>query len=105
MPQALADALEIVPLTIAQNSAHSQATSKLLLELRGLHIAATGSGPALGLDGIRGCVVDTPELGIVDSLPCKLQAVRSALRAVGALLNIDLVARARKALPKYQRAS
>jgi chaperonin GroEL (HSP60 family) len=103
--QALADAVEIVPLTIAQNSAHPQATPKLMLELRRLHMAATttASTAAWGLDGIRGCVIDTLEEGVVDSLACKLHAVQSAIGAVAALLNIDLVTH--RTMPSYQCAS
>jgi thermosome len=79
-----ADALEVVPRTLAENAGHDPIDS--LVDLRSQHDAGeTGSG----LDAYSGDVVDMEGAGVVEPLRVKTQAIESATEAAVMILRID----------------
>ena len=82
--EAFADALEIVPKTLAENAGLDPIDS--LVELRARH---DGGERAAGLDARTGEVIDMYEEGTVEPLPVKRQAIGSATEAAVMILRID----------------
>ncbi len=82
--EAFADALELVPRTLAENAGLDPIDT--LVDLRAAH--ESGDMRA-GLDVFSGEVVDNFEAGVVEPLPAKYQALTSATEASNLVLKID----------------
>jgi len=82
--EAFADALEVIPRTLAENAGHDPIDS--LVDLRSQHDAGD---TAAGLDAYTGDVVDMEADGVVEPLRVKTQAIESATEAATMILRID----------------
>jgi thermosome len=89
---AFADAVEIIPRTLAENAGLDPID--ILVQLRAAHEKANGE--IIGLDVFSGKVTDTSKLGIVEPLRVKTQAIKSASEAAEMILRIDDVIAAGK---------
>ncbi len=89
---AFADAIEIIPRTLAENAGLDPID--ILVQLRAAHEKANGE--VIGLDVFSGKVLDTSKLGIVEPLRVKTQAIKSASEAAEMILRIDDVIAAGK---------
>ncbi|MBU02538.1 MAG: thermosome subunit [Halieaceae bacterium] len=90
--EAFADALEIIPLTLAENSGQMQPIATLR-ELRKAH--AEGNKTA-GLNVYTGEVVDMAEEKVVEPMKVVLRALESATSTASMLLRIDNIIIARE---------
>ncbi|ADP76885.1 thermosome subunit [Methanothermus fervidus DSM 2088] len=81
--QAFADALEIIPKTLAENAGMDSIDA--LVDLRTAHEEST----TMGLDVFEGKVVDMLEAGVIEPYRVKKQAVQSAAEAAEMILRID----------------
>jgi len=90
--KAFADALEVIPRTLAENSGLDPID--MLVKLRAAH--EKEGGEVYGLDVFEGEVVDMLEKGVVEPLIVKTQAIDSATEASVMLLRIDDVIAAEK---------
>ena len=82
--EAFADALEVIPRTLAENAGLDTIDS--LVELRSQH----DSGEfAAGLDAYTGDVINMEDEGVVEPLAVKTQAIESATEAAVMILRID----------------
>ena len=88
--RAFADAVESIPLTLAENSGFDPLDS--LAALR----AKTGQGKAFGLDMATGQPTDMIAAGIVEPLKVKTQAIKSATEAATMVLRVDDVIAAKR---------
>ena len=82
--EAFADAMEIIPKTLAENAGLDQIDS--LVSLRSQHEKGMKSA---GLDMETGEAVDMLNLGVVEPLRVKTQAIQSAAEAAVMILRID----------------
>ncbi|QFU84113.1 thermosome subunit alpha [Natronorubrum aibiense] len=82
--EAFADALEVIPRTLAENAGLDPIDS--LVELRADHDAGE---TASGLDAYTGDTIDMAEEGVYEPLRVKTQAIESATEAAVMLLRID----------------
>jgi thermosome len=82
--EAFADAMEIIPKTLAENAGLDQIDS--LVALRSKH---EKGGKSAGLDMDTGKPVDMLKLGVVEPLRVKTQAIQSAAEAAVMILRID----------------
>lgn len=82
--KAVAQALEIIPRTLAQNCGAN--TIRTLTALRAKHAAGETSW---GIDGETGQLVDMKERGIWEPLAVKLQTYKTAIETAILLLRID----------------
>ncbi len=82
--EAFADALEVIPRTLAENAGLDPIDS--LVELRADHDAGD---TASGLDAFTGDTIDMSEEGVYEPLRVKTQAIESATEAAVMLLRID----------------
>jgi len=82
--EAFADALEVIPRTLAENAGHDPIDS--LVDLRSQH---DGGDKAAGLDAYTGDVVNMTDDGVVEPLRVKTQAIESATEAAVMILRID----------------
>jgi len=82
--EAFADAMEIIPKTLAENAGLDQIDS--LVALRSAHEKGMKSA---GLDMDTGKPVDMLKLGVVEPLRVKTQAIQSAAEAAVMILRID----------------
>lgn len=89
---AFADAVEIVPRTLAENAGLDPID--ILVQLRAEH--GKPGGKDIGVDVISGKVTNTLKLGIVEPLRVKTQAIKSAGEAAEMILRIDDVIAAGK---------
>ncbi|ADL58262.1 TCP-1/cpn60 chaperonin family protein [Methanothermobacter marburgensis] len=80
---AFADALEIVPKTLAENAGLD--SIDVLVDLRAAH----EESPYMGLDVFEGSVVDMKEEGVLEPQRVKKQAIQSAAEAAEMILRID----------------
>lgn len=87
--RAVAQALEIIPRTLAQNCGAN--TIRTLTALRAKHASHPASaGPCTwGIDGESGQIVDMKEKGIWEPLSVKLQVYKTAVETAILLLRID----------------
>merc|ERR1719251_711513 len=83
--KAVADALEVVPRSLAHNCGAD--VVRVMTDLRARH--ASQGGVNWGIDGHKGFVADARELGIVDTFAVKQQTLRTAIEAAAMLLRID----------------
>merc|ERR1719352_774454 len=83
--RAVADALEVIPRSLAHNCGAD--VVRVMTDLRARHAAAGGVN--WGIDGTKGVVADVKALGILDTFAVKQQTLRTALEAAAMLLRID----------------
>lgn len=83
--EALANALEVIPRTLADNCGVK--SIKVITELRSLH--SGGKNSTLGIDGLSGQIVDMKDLGIWDPFAVKTQALKTSIESACLLLRID----------------
>ena len=88
--RAFADAVEAIPLTLAENSGFDPLDS--LAALRNM----TSQGKAFGLDIATGQPSDMLAAGIVEPLKVKTQAIKSATEAATMVLRVDDVIAAKR---------
>jgi archaeal chaperonin len=81
---AFADAVEIVPRTLAESTGHDPID--LLVELRAQH---DKGNIFTGVDVINGKIIDMKKSGVVEPLKIKTQAIKSASEAAEMILRID----------------
>jgi T-complex protein 1 subunit gamma len=84
--KAVADALEVIPRSLAHNCGAD--VVRVMTDLRARH-AAPLSGLNWGIDGEKGVVADVKELKIIDSFAVKQQTLKTAVEAAAMLLRID----------------
>ncbi|MHA1651329.1 MAG: thermosome subunit beta, partial [Candidatus Helarchaeota archaeon] len=94
--EAFADALEIIPKTLAANGGFDPID--ILVELRAKHSIAKNK--YYGIDVFNGKIVDMKVLGILEPLIVKLQALKSATEAASMILKIDDVVAAKLIAPE-----
>merc|ERR1719238_850959 len=83
--RALANSLEVIPRTLAQNCGAN--TIRTLTPLRAKH--AEGDKSTWGINGLTGKLEDMKELGIFEPLAVKLQTYKTAVETAILLLRID----------------
>merc|ERR1711933_702539 len=83
--RAVADALEVIPRSLAHNCGAD--VVRVMTDLRARHAAA--DGPTWGIDGTKGTVADVKALGIMDTFSVKKQTLRTSIEAAAMLLRID----------------
>lgn len=83
--EAFADAVESIPLTLAENAGLDPVD--IMVALRAKHESA--STPSYGVDVFSGKIRDMLELNIVEPLRVKLQVIKSASEAASMILKID----------------
>ncbi|MFX1452350.1 MAG: thermosome subunit beta [Promethearchaeota archaeon] len=93
---ALAETLEIIPKTLAENAGLDPID--ILAELRAKH---ESDGKNYGINVISGKVEDMFQSGVLEPMVVKLQAIKSAVEAVNMILRIDdvIAAKASEAPP------
>jgi len=89
---AFADAVEIVPRTLAENAGLD--SIDMLVDLRAKHEKADGKN--VGLNVYEGKVMDMLDIGVIEPLRIKTQAMKSASEAAVMILRIDDVVAAAK---------
>lgn len=94
--RAVAEAMEVIPRTLIQNSGNSPI--RVLTQLRAKHAeGADGSGSSWGIDGDNGKVVDMKEYGVWEPLAVKAQSVKTAVESACLLLRVDDIVAAKAA--------
>ncbi len=88
---AFADAMEMIPRTLAENAGLD--TIDMLVKLRAEHDAGNVSA---GVDVLAGKISDMEKLNVIDPLKTKIQAISSASEAAEMILRIDDVISASK---------
>jgi len=83
--EAFADAIEAIPLTLAENAGLDPID--IMVALRAKHESA--ASPSYGVDVFSGKVRDMLELKVVEPLRVKQQVVKSATEAANMILKID----------------
>merc|ERR1719446_406837 len=83
--RAVADALEVIPRSLAHNCGAD--VVRVMTDLRARH--ASSGGVNMGIDGEKGCVADVKELGVMDTFAVKQQTLRTAIEAAAMMLRID----------------
>jgi len=83
--EAFADAVESIPLTLAENAGLDPID--IMVALRAKHESA--ASPTYGVDVFSGEVKDMLELNVVEPLRVKQQVVKSATEAANMILKID----------------
>ena len=89
-----ADAMEVIPLTLAENAGMDPIDTQV--ELRARH---GKEGKWVGVDALNGKVADMYSKGVVEPLAVKLQILRGATEAASMILRIDDVIAAGKTKP------
>jgi len=89
--RAFADALEVVPRSLAENAGLDPIDT--LTELRAAHEQGK---TYFGIDIFNGKIVDAGEMGVIEPLKVKTQAIKSAAEAAEMILRIDDVISASK---------
>jgi len=83
--RAVADALEVIPRSLAHNCGAD--VVRVMTDLRARHAAAGGVN--MGIDGNKGSVADVKAMGIMDTFAVKQQTLRTSIEAAAMLLRID----------------
>jgi len=92
--RAIADAMEVIPRTLIQNSGNSPV--RVLTQLRAKH-AESKAGSSWGIDGDKGTIVDMKEYGVWEPEAVKLQSIKTAVESACLLLRVDDIVGAKKA--------
>ncbi|KAF8129916.1 chaperonin Cpn60/TCP-1 family [Boletus edulis] len=87
--RAVADAMEVIPRTLVQNSGGN--AIRVLTELRAKHANGEHSW---GVDGETGKIVDMKLYGLYESASVKIQILKTAIEAARMLLRVDDVVQA-----------
>jgi chaperonin GroEL (HSP60 family) len=82
--EAFADALDVLPRTLAENAGHDPVDA--LVDLRNRH---AGGRTTAGLDATTGGIVDMEAAGVVEPLGVKTRALESATETAVTILRID----------------
>jgi T-complex protein 1 subunit gamma len=90
--KAVAEAMEVIPRTLIQNSGNSPI--RVLTQLRAKH--AEG-GSSWGVDGDAGKLVDMQEYGVWEPMAVKMQSVKTAVESACLLLRVDDICAAKQA--------
>jgi len=90
--RAVAEAMEVIPRTLIQNSGNSPI--RVLTQLRAKH--AEG-GSSWGVDGDAGRLVDMKEYGVWEPMAVKMQSVKTAVESACLLLRVDDICAAKQA--------
>jgi len=90
--EAFADALEVVPKTLAENAGLEPID--IMVELRAAH--EKSDGYMYGVDVFNGEITNMYEKGVIEPLAVKEQAIKSAAEAASMILRIDDVIAASK---------
>ncbi|KAK7185629.1 T-complex protein 1 subunit gamma [Paraphaeosphaeria sporulosa] len=97
--KAVAEAMEVIPRTLIQNSGNSPI--KILTQLRAKHAEGyeegQQSGSSWGIDGEAGKVVDMRQFGVWEPLAVKEQSVKTAVESACLLLRVDDIVAAKAA--------
>lgn len=89
---AFADAMLVIPKTLAQNAGHDQ--QSVLVELHDAYVAAGSGKKLVGIDLKSGGALDPLEQGIIDNYRVKRQIIHSATVIASNLLLVDEIMRA-----------
>lgn len=87
--QGIANALEVIPRTLAQNCGED--VVKLLTELRAKHSSDPIKNFSWGIDGMNGGAIDVSKIGLWEPLEAKMQTFKSAVECACMLLRVDEV--------------
>ncbi|KAF7967845.1 hypothetical protein HWV62_32886 [Athelia sp. TMB] len=87
--RAVADAMEVIPRTLVQNSGGN--AIRVLTELRAKHASGENSW---GVNGETGKIVDMKTYGLYESASVKIQTLKTAIEAARMLLRVDDVVQA-----------
>ncbi|QDS70964.1 T-complex protein 1 subunit gamma [Venturia effusa] len=90
--KAVAEAMEVIPRTLIQNSGNSPI--RVLTQLRAKH--AEG-GSSWGVDGDAGKLVDMKEYGVWEPMAVKMQSMKTAIESACLLLRVDDICAAKQA--------
>jgi T-complex protein 1 subunit gamma len=97
--KAVAEAMEVIPRTLIQNSGNSPI--KVLTELRAKHaegyVDGKMTGSHWGIDGDAGKVVDMRTYNVWEPLAVKEQSVKTAIESACLLLRVDDIVAAKSA--------
>jgi len=85
--RAIANALEVIPRTLAENCGAK--VIRVLTELRAKHASDVEKGSTWGIDGERGTLADMKDLGIWETVSVKTQTLKTAIEAACLLLRVD----------------
>jgi chaperonin GroEL (HSP60 family) len=83
--EAFADAVEVIPRTLAENGGLEPID--ILIELRQIHDKADGK--YIGLNVFTGQLQDSIENGVVEPIVVKEQAIKSAAESAAVILRVD----------------
>jgi len=97
--RAVADAMEVIPRTLVQNSGGN--AMRVLTELRAKHANGENSW---GVNGDTGKVVDMKIYGLYESASVKVQTLKTAIEASRMLLRVDDVVQALRKEPEQSSA-
>jgi T-complex protein 1 subunit gamma len=97
--RAVADAMEVIPRTLVQNSGGN--AMRVLTELRAKHANGENSW---GVNGDTGKVVDMKIYGLYESASVKIQTLKTAIEASRMLLRVDDVVQALRKEPEQNSA-
>ncbi|KAF2139249.1 uncharacterized protein K452DRAFT_254478 [Aplosporella prunicola CBS 121167] len=92
--RAVAEAMEVIPRTLIQNSGSSPI--RVLTQLRAKHAEAE-NGSTWGIDGDSGKLVDMKEYGVWEPMAVKEQSVKTAIESACLLLRVDDICAAKAA--------
>jgi T-complex protein 1 subunit gamma len=97
--KAVAEAMEVIPRTLIQNSGNSPI--KVLTQLRAKHAEGyedgKHGGSTWGIDGDAGKVVDMNSYNVWEPLAVKEQSVKTAVESACLLLRVDDIVAAKSA--------
>ncbi|KAF2119355.1 T-complex protein 1 subunit gamma [Lophiotrema nucula] len=97
--RAVAEAMEVIPRTLIQNSGNSPI--KVLTQLRAKHAEGSeegkNSGSTWGIDGDSGKVVDMRQFGVWEPISVKEQSIKTAVESACLLLRVDDIVAAKAA--------
>ena len=82
----IAIAMEVIPRTLAANCGVD--VVKVITELRAKH-ALSDKNATIGIDGMKGTIVDMKDLGVWEPLEVKAQCIKTAIEAACTLLRVD----------------
>jgi T-complex protein 1 subunit gamma len=90
--RAVAEAMEVIPRTLIQNSGSSPI--RVLTQLRAKH--AEG-GTSWGIDGDAGKIADMKDYGVWEPMAVKMQSIKTAVESACLLLRVDDICAAKQA--------
>jgi len=93
--KAVAEAMEVIPRTLIQNSGNSPI--RILTELRAKHADGSKAGSSWGVDGDKGTIVDMKDYGVWEPQEVKVQSIKTAVESACLLLRVDDICGAKSA--------